>query len=200
LPRASIAPADRKALWATYVNTAANVDRAIGQVLSAVRRERRTEPAVIVTADHGESLFDEGFLGHGYALNEVQTRVPLIVANLPIVIDQPFGQSDLRPAIGAALQVPAEMPSAPRLRSIRGRRVFQYLGTVNRPRQIAFLRPDGRTIYDFRSRRVQIRDGAWQRPSELAGPERDEFLSLIREWETMILARQSGKLHATRGE
>lgn len=191
LPRSSISPGARDALWATYVNTAANVDRAIGHVLSAVRRERGNEPAVLVLADHGESLFDEGFLGHGYALNEVQTRVPFIAVNLPLVIEQPFGQSDLRRIVDAALRVPADVPSTPRLQSTEGRRVFQYLGTINRPRQIAFLRRDGRTVYDFRSQRVQIRGGAWTAPEDLDGPDRAEFLALVRAWEGMIQARKS---------
>ena len=81
--RDRITPARRDEVWATYVNTAANVDRAIGEVIESVRRIRGREPAVIVTGDHGESLFEHGFLGHGYALNDVQTRVPLVVANLP---------------------------------------------------------------------------------------------------------------------
>ena len=49
-------------------------------------------------ADHGESLFDEGFLGHGYALNDAQTRIPLIVSGLPLRLVEPFGQVDLRDA------------------------------------------------------------------------------------------------------
>jgi hypothetical protein len=30
--------------------------------------------------------------------------------------------------------------------------VFQYLGTIERPRQIAFADADGRVVYDFRER------------------------------------------------
>ena len=191
LPRARIAPGEHEALRATYLNTAANVDRAIGKVLTDVRRARGTEPAVIVTADHGESLFDEGFLGHGYALNDVQTRVPLIVANLPVVIDQPFGQVDLRDALGAALRVPSDGGASPRLHTSSDRSVFQYLGTVSRPRQIAFLRSDGRIIYDFRTRRVQFRSGTWQRPDDLRGADRAQFLDLIQTWERMVLARRA---------
>jgi hypothetical protein len=187
LPRRAIAPQAREALWATYVNTAANVDRAIGGVLADVRHARGGDPAVIVTADHGESLFDEGFLGHGYALNEVQTRVPFIAANLPLVIDEPFGQSDLRKALGAALRGSA---GGPRSEASQDRRVFQYLGTLRRPRQIAFLQADGRTIYDFRSGRVQFRDGVWRRVPELGPAYREQFLSLIHEWERMVVARR----------
>ena len=44
LARPRIVPAERDALWATYANTAANVDRAVGEVLDAVRRARGREP------------------------------------------------------------------------------------------------------------------------------------------------------------
>jgi hypothetical protein len=103
LPQRQIAPSRRDALFEMYLNTAANVDRAVGTALDAVTRAVGGPPAVIVTADHGESLFDEGFLGHGYAINDVQTRIPLIVRGLPMEIREPFGQADLRDAIGLAL-------------------------------------------------------------------------------------------------
>ena len=120
---------------------------------------------MIVTSDHGESLFDEGFLGHGYALNDVQTRIPFIVANLPMIVEEPFAQRDFRDALGAALRVPAAAPSTPRLQQENSREVFQYLGNLNRPRQIGSLRESLRTIYDFRSRRVWVAGGEWRRPA-----------------------------------
>jgi glucan phosphoethanolaminetransferase (alkaline phosphatase superfamily) len=191
LARHRIAPADHDALWATYVNTAANVDRAVGEVVEAVRRARGREPAVIVTADHGESLFDEGFLGHGYALNDVQTRIPLIVADLPIVIEEPFAQRDLRDAVGAALRVSADASLPPRLVRAENKGLFQYLGNLDRPRQIAFLGESGRTVYDFRSQRVQLQGGKWLPAPDLSGSDRTEFLALIHEWERVVLARRA---------
>jgi hypothetical protein len=173
------------------VNTAANIDRAIGDLLAAVRTARGGEPAVIVTADHGESLFDEGFLGHGYVLNDVQTRVPLVVAGLPMVIEEPFGQQDLRAAIGAALRTAAEQPALPRVVRAGDREVFQYLGRLHRPRQIAFLRTGGRTMYDFRTGRVQLAGGTWQAPGDLAGEARAEFLRLVHHWERLLLMRRA---------
>lgn len=191
LPRNRIVPSERQRLWATYVNTAANVDRAVGDVLAKVRTARGAEPAVIVTADHGESLFDDGYLGHGHALNDVQTRVPLIVANLPMTIEEPFGHVDLRRAIGAALRTPETAPAAPRVSQSGGRPVFQYLGTVNRPRQIAFRTGVGGIAYDFRSRKVQVRSGAWLPLSDVSGEERERFHDLVHYWERMMLARAS---------
>ena len=192
LPRHRIVPGERAALWATYVNTAANVDRAVSYIVGEVRRLRGVEPAVIVTADHGESLFDNDFLGHGHALDEVQTRVPLIVANLPMVIEEPFGHVDLRDAMWRALQTPHDAPPVPQLRQSPDRRVFQYLGTINRPRQIG-VRDRNRLTYDFRTARVQIDDGAWMRPAELAPGHRADFARLVRDWERMMLARSASE-------
>ena len=195
LERGEIAPERRDALWATYTNTAANVDRAIGEVVDAVQRARGRMPAVIVTADHGESLFDEGFLGHGYALNDVQTRIPFVAANLPLVVTEPFGEDDLRDAIDRALRTSPDVAERPRIEERSDQEVFQYLGTIDRPRQIAFLTARGRTIYDFRSRQFQAASGAWRQPQELTGTDRDAFLSLVHRWERMVLARRGRAQH-----
>jgi hypothetical protein len=190
LPRAQIRPARRAELRATYLNTAANVDRAIGAVLTSARRSLNTAPAVIVTSDHGESLYDEGFLGHGYALNEVQTRVPLIVTELPVRISEPFGQAELRDALDATLSAPTLTANAGPTLSRDGRkRIFQYLGNFHRPRQIAFVTTAGRTIYDFPSGRARIRDGDWRRAHDLSGADRREFLDLVHYWESAMVAR-----------
>jgi hypothetical protein len=69
--------------------------------------------------------------------------------------------------------------------------VFQYLGTIDRPRQIALLGEHGRTIYDFRSGRVQLHTPDWRRPDRLTGTEREEFLRLVRQWERMMVARHA---------
>lgn len=191
LDEADIHPSRAADLHEMYLNAAANVDAAIGSTLGMLRSRLAAPPAVIVTADHGESLFDEGFLGHGYALNDVQTRIPLMVSGLDVEIEQPFGQADLRDLIGAALSRPERGPR-PVVRTRAGKDVFQYLGTPRRPRQIGFVTSDGRTIYDFRTNRVRFGDGAWQRPDDLVERAEDRFLELVRFWERMVLARQAG--------
>jgi arylsulfatase A-like enzyme len=190
LPREQITPERRDALWATYTNTVANIDRAIGGVIEMVHRTRGREPAVVVTADHGESLFEAGFLGHGYGLNDVQTKVPLIVVNLPMRVPEPFSQIDLRPALTEALRVPAEMSSVATVERT-DRPVFQYLGDLRRPRQIAFFHEGERFIYDFRSGRVQPRGDSWTTVAHLSAAQREEFVRLVQQWEWMNLARRS---------
>lgn len=187
--RERIVPEERDRVWATYVNTAANVDRAIGEVIAAVRAVRGREPGVVVTSDHGESLFDAGFLGHGYDLNEAQTRVPFVAANLPVALPEPFVQSDLRGVLLEAMTRPAD--ESPRVQPrAASRRVFQYLGDLGRPRQVAFLRDGRRFIYDFRSDRVSAAGKPWVRPDELPNSDHEEFLALIHFWERIQLTRR----------
>jgi hypothetical protein len=188
LPEAKINPARAAELRETYLNTAANVDRAIGATLRTIMQHLASPPAIIVTADHGESLFDEGFLGHGYALNDAQTRIPLIVTGLPVTIYEPFGQIDLRDAISAALTGGAT-DAPPEIRTGTRKAVFQYLGNFNRPRQIAFQTESSRVIYDFRTRLVGVGSGAWQRPEVLPKDTLGAFRQLIHFWERMVLAR-----------
>ncbi len=190
LPAGRIAPSRQAALEEMYFNSAANVDRAVGDVIMRATAALGHAPAVIVTADHGESLFDENFLGHGYALNDVQTRVPLIVRGLPLEIAEPFGQADLRDAVDAALSSDASRRAfGPRVVQRPDRLVFQYLGQLRRPRQIGFVNGSTRTLYDFRQRAALVGNGGWRRPEMLSGDQQAAYLDLVRFWERMMLAK-----------
>jgi len=158
LSRSEIRSERKNALKAMYLNTAANMDRAIGRVLDALRQVLGEAPGIIVTSDHGESLFEDNFLGHGYMINDAQTQIPLIVTGLPVVIEQPFGQNELRSVIHTALAKHPHDSQKPILRENEKKQVFQYIGTIERPRQIAMRSLSGRIIYDFRTGWVQIAD------------------------------------------
>jgi glucan phosphoethanolaminetransferase (alkaline phosphatase superfamily) len=189
VPPSAIVPDRANEVRQMYMNTASNVDRAIGEILVHARRTLGRDPGVIVLSDHGESLFDEGFLGHGYSLNDAQTRIPLVISNLPLAIEEPFAQADLRDAIGAALAKPANPEGKPTLARNESRTVFQYLGLIRRPAQIAFTGLSGRVIYDFREGKARIGNDEWQSPDDLNAEPRALFLQLIQTWERMMLAR-----------
>jgi hypothetical protein len=190
VPQAAIAPQRKDAVRAMYLNAVANVDRAIGQVLSTVRVSLGADTGIIVVSDHGESLYDEGFLGHGYALNDVQTRIPLIVNGLPLTLEEPFAEADLRDAIRQGLSGHAAS-TAPTLRQNSSRQVFQYLGNLRRPAQIALTGPHDRIVYDFRSNTARLGAGEWKAPDDLGVEEHARFLNLIQTWERMMLARSA---------
>jgi hypothetical protein len=193
LPQGRIVPARAAELRRMYMNTAANVDAAIGRLLSDVRASLGREPAIIVTADHGESLFDEGFLGHGYALNDAQTAISLIVSGLAMDIVEPFAQSSIRTALWRALSREPGAAVTPSVRTSDSSAVFQYLGSLERPRQIALTWLHGQDVYDFRANRAKIRRGGWKDPAALTPEEGMAFNHLVRFWERLRLAGAKGK-------
>jgi arylsulfatase A-like enzyme len=71
-------PRDVAHLSALYDSEVHYVDRAIGQVLASLRPEVLANTLVVLTADHGEELFDHGGWKHGQTLYEEQIHVPLI--------------------------------------------------------------------------------------------------------------------------
>jgi hypothetical protein len=186
LAASTISPGRRRDLIATYLNATANVDRAIGRVMSAVASHTSQRPAVIVASDHGESLFDQGVLGHGFALNDVQTRVPLIVEGLPVTVTMPFGLVDLRSTINAALV--RGTPNRPVARWTPNARVFQYAGAIETPAQIGWMTAGGPLTYDFRSDRAGIWDGSVP-PRDLVGDPRQAFVDLVYTWERFVLSQ-----------
>lgn len=189
LPQSAISPERGADIRSMYLNTLANVDREIGALLSEVASVRQRAPGVIVTSDHGESLFEQDFLGHGYALNEAQTRVPLVVANLPLTLSEPVGHVDIRPAIQQALAGGDTVDRRPRLAASPGGTTFQYLGSqIDRPRQIGFVSNAGRTIYDFRTGLVQFPHAAWEKPERLTTEATAAFLDLVHRWENLMWA------------
>jgi len=65
---------------ALYDEEILSVDRAIGRLVEALRsRSRWDRTVVVVTADHGEELFDHGGFEHGHTLYGELVRVPLVV-------------------------------------------------------------------------------------------------------------------------
>ncbi len=58
-----------------YLGNLAYVDSLVADVLSMLDEET----IVVVTADHGEALFEHGFLGHNTQLYEESIRIPLLI-------------------------------------------------------------------------------------------------------------------------
>ncbi len=78
-------PEGRAYVTARYDEEVLAVDRALGRLVQALRQRDDLEGTlVVVTADHGEELWDLGGFEHGHALWTVLTRVPLVVAGAGI--------------------------------------------------------------------------------------------------------------------
>ena len=96
-----------------YDAEVAYTDAAIGELLDALDARGRLDDALVVlTADHGENLGEQGlYYQHGSSLHEASMRVPLIVAapeSIPAVDDGLIGLSDLAPSILRTLGIDAE--------------------------------------------------------------------------------------------
>jgi hypothetical protein len=172
-------------LRSMYMNSVANVDASIGRLLKVTRDHLPKAPVVIVASDHGESLLEAGFLGHGYAVTEAQTRIPFIVSGLDFRIAQPFGQADFRDALARSLGAPGVQSAA------GGGTVFQYIGSMTRPTEIAERSESGQIVLDFDTRRVRFGDGLWRPLESLNALEARSFEHLVWSWESMLLARRA---------
>jgi hypothetical protein len=126
IPRGEISLANRAWVARTYWNAVAQADAQVGQLIARLKALGVYDRSlIVVTADHGESLFDDGFLGHGHMLNRQQTHIPLVVSMPGVARAAPVGLSDYRALILRLLgdQRPP-VPAGP---------VLQYIGTLDQP-------------------------------------------------------------------
>jgi arylsulfatase A-like enzyme len=71
---------DKEHVVALYDGEIAYADSQVGRFLNELeKRELLEDTLVIITADHGEELFERGDIGHGPTLYEEVLRVPLIM-------------------------------------------------------------------------------------------------------------------------
>ena len=103
-------------------------------------------------------------------------------------VTEPFGQVDLRDAVRDALAAWTPDARPDRLRDPRTT-VFQYLGTMDRPAQIAFTGLATQVAFDFRTGLAHTAGGSWRRVTDLGPQDTSAVVGLIRFWERMKLAR-----------
>ena len=142
LPRGAIRAENRAEVWDAYLNAAANVDRAIGELLGRLDHQLGEDTFVLVTADHGEAFYEAGFLGHGQAIDSLQTAVPLIVRGAPAEMPEPVALSDIRGLLGSWLDGTAPT-------QLRRSEVTQWLGDFSTARAVGLRSKDGAEIADL---------------------------------------------------
>jgi hypothetical protein len=105
--------ADRAQVVARYDSALRFVDDHLGRLLDALReRGLLDRTLVVLSADHGEELWDHGSFFHGVSLYDEQLHVPLIVrlpkgARAGTVVDTPVRSVDIVPTIVDALGAPS---------------------------------------------------------------------------------------------
>jgi hypothetical protein len=183
-----VGPSSRADLEAAYANAAANVDGALGRIVAAVREHTGVAPLVIAIADHGESLFDDGLLGHGIAMSDIQTRVPLVISEPGVDVPRPFGQVDLRDLFWRQLAGVASTPETDASYLGGSKMVVQYIGDLRTARRIALVTGRGRLSVNIHDREVRVGDGAWVPLDSVDGELRAGTEQLIHRWEAAVRA------------
>lgn len=171
IPRSKITVENRSWLEATYWNAVAVADRAIGSMIEHLKELGVYEQTlVMIVSDHGESLFDDRFLGHGHALNQSQTRIPLIINQPGIDVHTAVGQIDIANLL---VQLATNQFNEADWNS-EEKPVLQIVGSLDNPQLIGIVSyGEIRTILDLRTRRVYFNDLdrwaefdlAWENPS-----------------------------------
>lgn len=99
-----------------YEDRVREADRALAGILDLVRT--RPDTLVVVTADHGEGLPEDGEVGHGVLLTPEVLRVPLVFAGGPVEVgqrrDDPAALVDIVPTISGLLGLEAPLKQSGR--------------------------------------------------------------------------------------
>ncbi|MGV2497732.1 sulfatase-like hydrolase/transferase [Pelagerythrobacter aerophilus] len=129
IERGAIGAARAEDVQATYWNAVANADAWLGEVVRRLKAKGVWDDTLlIVTGDHGEDLFEDGFLGHGHVINTRQFGT-MLVANRPDLLPPaPLALADYRAILTAALR--GESPSAPAAAP------FLHIGPLDTPTAI----------------------------------------------------------------
>jgi hypothetical protein len=192
LAQAEIRSDRAEQLWATYYNTAANVDRAVERLVTEWWELRGRDGVILVTADHGQSFYDdEGYLGHGRSLRASQTRVPFILWGVGGEWPEPVGLADVRGLLSRHLASREASPPA-RFVPDPDRVLLGYAPRIDRPVLLGLRSLERTLLYDLESGRFEPIDSQ-EAPLDLAPAERRALLDrVIWNWEALRLAREPG--------
>jgi arylsulfatase len=104
-----ISERDRRRIIALYDSDVSYNDQQFGELLKLLEQKGVLDDTLIVlTADHGEEMFEHGRLGHGQSLHEELVHVPLVVSYPPLfppgkAVDEGAEVIDVLPTLVDAL-------------------------------------------------------------------------------------------------
>jgi arylsulfatase A-like enzyme len=135
-----------------YLGNLSYVDSLVGDVLSMLDEET----IVVVTADHGEALFEHGFLGHNTQLYEESIRIPLLIRAkgfVPRRVSDLVELIDLTPTLAEL----AGIARAPETSRFQGRSLVPALDGRKLKAKLAFSRTLwAKPRYSVRSDRFKL--------------------------------------------
>lgn len=154
ISRDQISQDEKDWLTRTYWNAVYHSDIYVGKILDELKEKGVWENTlVIVTADHGEELYDDGHLGHGFVINDHQTQIPLLINQKQLQVTLPLGHVDMKNIILSNAVYNSNQPIVNP--NFKEKFVFQFLGTIEEPYRISLRYKNNKKIYyDFNSMTV----------------------------------------------
>jgi hypothetical protein len=185
IPRNKISIENRAWLRRTYFNAIAYADQSIGEIVESLKQLGvYNDTIVVVSGDHGESLFDDDFLGHGHYLNDVQMKTLLVSNRALPEMGQLLGQADIMPMLVNAAGGTVVGSGRHRIEPYG---VFQYVGPLDTPEAIGFVRPGGvRVTLNMSNEEALFSKGSGWLPRsvwEADAAHKQEIERLVLSWE-----------------
>jgi len=189
IERAEISREKRAQLKLTYLNAVASSDASTGQLVDRLRKlDVFDNTLFVVSGDHGESLFEDGILGHGVKITTTQMHT-LLVANrrLPEFASLLGGTrlaDSMLKGIGGSYIPPASSEPAPSVS------VLHYIGSLKSPEALGYTYADGtRLVLD--NRLGEVHASQWKAPLKVSalpveGQTYRELSRLVAEWRSIV--------------
>jgi arylsulfatase A-like enzyme len=188
IERSQIDAAHREQVERTYWNAVAHSDAALGALIARLKSLGVWDNTVLfVTGDHGEALFEDGFLGHGHIINERQYATFLAANRRLPGVHGPLAISDYRGLLLDLLT--GHRPANP------GFRPFMHIGDLDRPTTIGMAG----TEFGIVTLQLERGDACFEQPAhcaaydQLAAPERAAIDGLVARWGSERWARRSNR-------
>ena len=196
-----LSPADREFITAAYDEEIAFVDEQLERFFSELEsRDLLDRSIVLLTADHGEELFDHGGFEHGHSMYQELLRVPLIAWSpeiRPGRHDQAVSLIDLFPTIldGAGLATPDGLAGSSLWPLLTGSgelepRALISEGTLYEAEKKAVVRWPMKLVVEFPELELQLydltSDGDERR--ELAGEEPELAGRMLEELRDAVIS------------
>lgn len=149
IQRSEITAETRPRLYQTYANQVHHLDMAAGRLVQALKDKKMLDDSLVIfISDHGESLFDDGYLlGHGIAIRDVMTHCVMTVYGAHHAIPAHLSHVNLRKFIYDDFKAePQQKPSI----QYNQPPVLQFIGATTVPSAISYRYEDGQRItYEF---------------------------------------------------
>jgi hypothetical protein len=137
LPRGEIDAANAARVRETYWNAVANSDHWLGELVARLKAKGVWDDTIlVVSGDHGEELFEGGFLGHGHVINPQQFQTLLVASRPHMLPSAPIGLADYRAILASAIrgEAPPPVPVSP----------FMHIGPLDTPTAIGLAEVGGK--------------------------------------------------------